>query len=430
MLVIAAVVLALLTPAIAGAAPASAAPAAVAPAAASSVRPMTLDGWNAGNIISDAVFASKSTMSADQIQNFFNAKVPSCQSGYTCLKDFRVTSQNRPADAYCSGYSGTANESAASIIYRVSQSCNINPQVLIVMLQKEQGLVTHTWPSGWRYDSALGQGCPDDAPCDPSYVGFFQQIYGAARQMQIYMEGRWFTWYAPGNTWNILYNPNQGCGSGPVYIANKATAALYYYTPYQPNPAALRAGYGEGDGCSAYGNRNFYNYFTDWFGSTQAGAGRAALRDQWTASSRFRGHPGLGLGAGSGHDRFDSGPRLCERSRVSDDGEPPAPGPRAVLPRSRHQPRLRGVGPAPAVGFRRCMRLRHQRGSRLQQAPGMLHGHRIRRFAHRVRGQHHGGAGHDHGARLGIGSRHEGPDRGSCLCGRDRNTRRREPEPT
>lgn len=270
MLVIAAVVLALLTPAVAGAAPASAAPAAVAPAAASSVRPMTLDGWNAGNIISDAVFTSKSTMSADQIQNFFNAKVPSCQSGYTCLKDFRVTSQNRPADAYCSGYSGTANESAASIIYRVSQSCNINPQVLIVMLQKEQGLVTHTWPSGWRYDSALGQGCPDDAPCDPSYVGFFQQIYGAARQMQIYMEGRWFTWYAPGNTWNILYNPNQGCGSGPVYIANKATAALYYYTPYQPNPAALRAGYGEGDGCSAYGNRNFYNYFTDWFGSTQS----------------------------------------------------------------------------------------------------------------------------------------------------------------
>ena len=269
MLVIAAVVLALLTPAVAGATAASAAPASAAQAAATSVRPMTLDGWNAGSIISDAVFTSKSTMSADQIQSFFTAKVPSCQSGYTCLKDFRVTSQNRPADAYCSGYSGTANESAASIIYRVAQSCNINPQVLIVMLQKEQGLVTHTWPSGWRYDSALGQGCPDDAACDPSYVGFFQQIYGAARQMQIYMEGRWFTWYAPGNTWNILYNPNQGCGSGPVYIANKATAALYYYTPYQPNPAALRAGYGEGDGCSAYGNRNFYNYFTDWFGSTQ-----------------------------------------------------------------------------------------------------------------------------------------------------------------
>jgi len=229
----------------------------------------SLAGFSAGNIISDAVFTNKSTMTEAQIQSFFNGKVSRCQSGYTCLKDFKITSVTRPADAYCSGYKGAANESAARIIYRVSQSCNINPQVLIVMLQKEQGLISHTWPSPWRYDSALGQGCPDTAPCDPNFVGFFHQIYGAARQMQIYMEGKWFQWYAPGKTWGILYHPNASCGRGNVYVANKATAALYYYTPYQPNAAALRAGYGEGNSCSSYGNRNFYNYFTDWFGSTQ-----------------------------------------------------------------------------------------------------------------------------------------------------------------
>lgn len=229
----------------------------------------TLAGFDAGNIISDAVFTNAGTMTEAQIQAFFNSKVARCQSGYVCIKDFTITSVSRPADAYCKGYTGAANESAARIIYRVAQSCNINPQVLIVMLQKEQGLITHTWPSDWRYNIALGQGCPDTAPCDPNYIGFFHQIYGAARQMQIYMEGKWFQWYAPGRTWNILYNPNANCGSSPVYIANKATSALYYYTPYQPNAAALRAGYGEGDGCSAYGNRNFYNYFTDWFGPTQ-----------------------------------------------------------------------------------------------------------------------------------------------------------------
>jgi len=279
MLAIAAVLLAVLTPAVADTSPASAAQVAASSAAATSVRPMTLDGWNAGNIISDAVFTNKSTMTADQIQGFFNAKVPNCLGGsdqygpIICLKDYRTTSQDRPADAYCQGYTGQASESAATIIFRVAQSCNINPQVLIVMLQKEQGLVTHIWPSAWRYSMALGQGCPDDAPCDPKYVGFFQQIYGAARQMQIYMEGRWFTYYAPGNTWNILYHPApSNCGSGPVYVANKATAALYYYTPYQPNAAALAAGYGEGDACGAYGNRNFYNYFTDWFGSTRTSA--------------------------------------------------------------------------------------------------------------------------------------------------------------
>ncbi|GAB3631114.1 hypothetical protein GCM10027421_04670 [Microbacterium shaanxiense] len=230
----------------------------------------SLAGFSAGNIISDAVFTNKSTMTEAQIQTFFNGKVSRCQSGYVCLKDFRISSVNRPADAYCSGYTGAADETAARIIYRVAQSCNINPQVLIVMLQKEQALITHTWPSSWRYDMALGQGCPDTAPCDPNFVGFFHQIYGAARQMQIYMEGEWFQWYAPGKTWNVRYHPNASCGSSPVYIANKATSAMYYYTPYQPNAAALAAGYGEANNaCSSYGNRNFYNYFTDWFGSTQ-----------------------------------------------------------------------------------------------------------------------------------------------------------------
>ncbi|MEJ1091079.1 cell wall-binding repeat-containing protein [Microbacterium istanbulense] len=277
---------------------------AVATSAATVAGPVkaTLAGFSAGNIISDAVFTDKSTMTEAQIQSFFNSKVTTCRGGYdkwgpiVCLKDFRIDSVTRAADAYCDGYTGATGESAARIIYRVSQSCDINPRVLIVMLQKEQGLVTHTWPSAWRYDKALGQGCPDDAACNPAYVGFFHQIYGAARQMQIYMEGRYFTWYAPGKTWNILYHPDRACGTAPVYVANKATSALYYYTPYQPNAAALRAGYGYGDACSSYGNRNFYNYFTDWFGSTQykvptapsavkATAGDAKATVTWTAPS-------------------------------------------------------------------------------------------------------------------------------------------------
>ncbi|MFK3679860.1 LGFP repeat-containing protein [Microbacterium sp. NPDC090218] len=268
---------------------ASVASASVDPAATARVK-TTLAGFNPGNLISDAAFTNKNTMTEAEIQSFFNSKVSRCLGGrdennepIICLKDFSMTTVTRPGDAYCSGYSGAANESAARIIYRVAQACNINPQVLIVMLQKEQGLITHTWPSAWRYRIALGQGCPDTAPCDPNYIGFFHQIYGAARQMQIYMEGKWFQWYAPGKTWNILYNPNASCGSAPVYVANKATSALYYYTPYQPNAAALRAGYGEGDGCSAYGNRNFYNYYTDWFGSTQTVDPLATIAQEYQA---------------------------------------------------------------------------------------------------------------------------------------------------
>ncbi len=223
-----------------------------------------------GNIIADAVFFNPATMDVGQIDSFLRGKVKACRSGYTCLKDWRQNTPTRPADNYCRGYAGAGNESAATIIYKVAQSCGINPQVLIVMLEKEQSLVTMTYPGIGRFNAAMGQGCPDTAGCDPNYAGFFYQVYGAARQMKIYAEGRWFTYYAPGKTWNILYNPDRACGSSPVYVENTATAALYYYTPYQPNRAAILAGYGEGDNCSAHGNRNFYQFFTDWFGSTQS----------------------------------------------------------------------------------------------------------------------------------------------------------------
>ena len=252
------------------------------------IRPAAdLTKFRAGNIISDATFSDTSTMSASQIQSFFESKVPVCQAGYTCLKDWTDTSRTVAADAMCGAYSGVADERSSQIVYKVAQACGINPRVLLVMLQKEQGLVTHTWPSDWRYTIAMGQGCPDTAACDTRYYGFFNQVYGAAWQLKRYSNppgtSAYFTWFAPGKTWNVRYNPDAACGSSPVLIENQATANLYYYTPYQPNAAALRAGYGEGDGCSAYGNRNFYNYFTDWFGSLQS-AGVTLARTASSAS--------------------------------------------------------------------------------------------------------------------------------------------------
>jgi len=61
------------------------------------------------------------------------------------------------------------------------------------------------------------------------------------------------------------------CGYGVVNIQNRSTQALYNYTPYQPNPGALAAGWGTAP-CGAYGNRNFYLYFTSWFGPTNTKA--------------------------------------------------------------------------------------------------------------------------------------------------------------
>jgi len=239
------------------------------------VKAADLSSFQAGNIISDAVFFDSGTMTAAQIQQFLEAKVPKCRSGYVCLRDWYDTSRTTSSDAMCGAYSGGVRERASTIVYKVARACGINPRVLLVMLEKEQGLVTHVWPSDWRYTIAMGQGCPDTAACDTRYYGFFNQVYGAAWQLKRYANppgtSQYFTWYAPGKTWNVRWHPNASCGSAPVLIQNQATADLYYYTPYQPNAAALRAGYGEGDGCSSYGNRNFFQYFTDWFGSTQGG---------------------------------------------------------------------------------------------------------------------------------------------------------------
>ncbi|MEL5992042.1 cell wall-binding repeat-containing protein [Microbacterium phosphatis] len=248
-------------------------------------------GFVAGDIISDSVFGNRASMSEKGIRSFIDSKVATCQSGYTCLEMYRETTPTRAADAYCSRYAGGANEDAARIIYKVAQACGVNPQVLLVMLQKEQGLVTHVWPSTFRYTIAMGMGCPDTAACDKLYYGFFNQVYGAARQMQIYGKSSYFTWYAPGGTRSIRYHPNTSCGSSGVYVQNKATAGLYYYTPYQPNAASLAAGTGTGDSCSSYGNRNFYNYFTVWFGSPRT-----------LATSRIY-----------GADRFETSARISEK---------------------------------------------------------------------------------------------------------------------
>jgi len=256
-------------------------------AAVSPVAAANLANFNPGNIISDADFFDSSTMNEQGIQSFLETKVRSCQSGYTCLRDHYDTTRAIAADAMCGAYPGGGRERASRIIYNVAKACGINPQVILVMLEKEQSLVTHTWPSDYRYRAAMGQGCPDTAACDSRYYGFFNQVYGAAWQLKRYANpagtSQFFTWYAPGKTWNILYNPNRDCGSSPVTVQNQATSNLYYYTPYQPNAAALRAGYGTGDGCSSYGNRNFYNLYNDWFGSTNGFVVQGEMGARWRA---------------------------------------------------------------------------------------------------------------------------------------------------
>ena len=226
--------------------------------------------FNAGNIINDENFYNGSALTAAGVQAFLDGRNPDpCKT--TCLENYTTSSSDWPANALCSSYQGVANERASSIIAKVGLACGISPKVLLVLLQKEQGLVTSRNPSDAAYAAATGFGCPDTgAGCNPAKAGFFNQVYNAALQYRNYGTAAWANVYPVGRATNILYNPNKACGTSPVTIANKATQALYIYTPYQPNAAALSNPYGTGDDCSAYGNRNFLTIYTGWFGDPRA----------------------------------------------------------------------------------------------------------------------------------------------------------------
>ena len=220
-------------------------------------------GFNAGKIIDDGIFVNSGSMNPTQIQSFLNSKVPVCdtngvqphnyqQTTFVCLKDYTE-----------------GGKSSAQIIYDAAQEFQINPQVLIVLLQKEQALITDTWPLDGQYRTATGYGCPDTAACDSQYYGLTNQIRWAARMFRSILNNNpdWYTPYVLGDNY-VRWNPESSCGGSTINIQNRSTQALYNYTPYQPNQSALNAGYGLGDSCSAYGNRNFYLYFRDWFGPT------------------------------------------------------------------------------------------------------------------------------------------------------------------
>ena len=261
-----------------------------------------MSGFRAGNIIDDSLFWDASAMTEAEIQAFLNAKGGTCAAGYTCLKSYTQTTRTIPASPMCGTYTGAPNETAARIIFKVAQACGVSPKVILVILQKEQGLVTHTSPSAGRYRAAMGAGCPDTAPCDADYYGFFDQVHYGAFLLKRYTQPpgtgpgtdyptRFDLRYAVGTTSAIQYHPDAArCGTTPVFVENQATHALYVYTPYTPNPAALATSYSTGDPCSSYGNRNFYSYYSDWFGTVRGPNVGVYFRDYYAANSAWLGY--------------------------------------------------------------------------------------------------------------------------------------------
>ena len=233
--------------------------------------------FDPGYIISDWQMGNYQSMSEADIQNFLTRMNPCNNTDWALYTEqsnkypgvswhwdnghFVCMSQEKFGEGTTLG----SGQTAAHIIWEAAQKYRINPQVLLVLLEKENGLVTDSFPHSGQYKTATGFACPDTAPCDPARAGFKNQINLAAALYREVLDGGWSNYPVGMN--EIKYHPkNPQCGTAWINIQNRATSALYRYTPYVPNNAALAAGYGNGDACSSYGNRNFYMWFEDWFG--------------------------------------------------------------------------------------------------------------------------------------------------------------------
>ena len=239
------------------------------------VEAASLANFDPGYIISDYQMGNYKSMSETDIQNFLTTKNPCTNTDQDYYQ--RLTASNPGViwhfenghficlseEKFGDGEEIGTGETAARIIWQAAQDYEINSQALIVLLQLETSLITDPIPNNYDYRKATGYGCPDTAACSSEYYGFKNQVRHAAALFSTVLNGGW-TNYPLGENY-IQYNPNASCGGSVVNIRSLATSALYRYTPYQPNEGAIAAGYGTAY-CGAYGNRNFYLYFEDWFG--------------------------------------------------------------------------------------------------------------------------------------------------------------------
>ncbi|MFA6307636.1 MAG: hypothetical protein WCS88_02990 [Patescibacteria group bacterium] len=182
------------------------------------------------HIISDQEAEDYQSMTMFEIRDFLRS-----QNSY--LADYEYSGNNPslaqlaldPAKKYIQ------TRGAAEIIYNAAQEAKINPQFLLTLLQKEQGLIENSDPSERNLNFAMGYYCYDGNYCNVAYKGFGKQIRGAALQFRWYMD----------NIYSYNWQPNKAaCADDPntslpctskgtvVTPANKITAAMYIYTPH------------------------------------------------------------------------------------------------------------------------------------------------------------------------------------------------------
>ena len=193
--------------------------------------------FNPNFIISDDEILDSGTMSVNDIQQFLEDK-NSYLAGYRCANADGVSKTaaeiiyDAAADNYdCDGITIDAPLTLAQKRIQCKK-ISINPKFLLVLLQKEQGLIEDSSPTQSSLDWANGYGCPDGGGCNVRWKGFGKQVNSAALQFYDYIVNPQYYTYKAGNTYNMTNTNKPDMTVTPL---NNATAALYNYTPHVYN---------------------------------------------------------------------------------------------------------------------------------------------------------------------------------------------------
>ncbi len=182
--------------------------------------------FNPNYIISDFELTDYSSMSIIDIRYFLN-------QNNGILKKYTVKNPSN----------GKLMD-AAEVIYNASKIYKINPKYLLVLLQKEQSLITDPSPTQKQLDWATGYAVCDSCLMTDNeiqkYKGFYNQVTNAAKRNRFYIDNKNTSWFFKTQSYYSI----DGQTVSPI---NQATANLYNYTPH------------------INGNYNFWKIWQKWF---------------------------------------------------------------------------------------------------------------------------------------------------------------------
>ncbi len=233
-------------------------------------------GFNPSKLIEDKVFSDTQTFGGPEgIQKFLESKnsvlAITDPSFLIRLKEPQVTILKQALEDPRPNLDRL--RTAAELIWDASVHSGLNPQIILVTLNKEQSLISRSDPNDpglqRALDYSMGFACPDSGGCGSLFPGFYYQLFG-----NLDSEGNRYLGAAK-SLMKSFSTPN---GRGPQFngqiakvgdtitlentlggyegvsseqtitLSNNATAALYRYTPHVFN-----------------GNYNFWKFFIEWF---------------------------------------------------------------------------------------------------------------------------------------------------------------------